>query len=261
MGWDLKEEVRRVEQKRFRTPEFTEQSSLTNRKFCMLDGSLEMARQPLFGVATWGEKGNLREQIQGPLREHETSMTVSSILRADGTWGLSQLSFQFPEEIQDMIMSTPTGLPFNPTDSKIWKFPSFGVYETISTYELICGWDPETRDTSWNWPRRAKVQPRIQHFLWLCCHRKVLIADELMHRGMNIPSRCAICNMLVETIEHILRECPIAQEFWQQLGILGSKQASFRIPIREWIRVNCVGYADLPTGVMAPLESVQPVDI
>lgn len=42
-----------------------------------------------------------------------------------------------------------------------------------------------------------------------------------------------------ETSTHILRDCFVARVFWNKLGIPQNYLQSFRLPLMEWIQVNC----------------------
>lgn len=211
-------------------------------------------------VSLWGHEwlraGTLRSLISGPLTREDTSLRVSNILRANGAWDLTQMSVEPPLEIREMIESTPTRIVSRNGDTKAWKFSSSGSFKTRSAYELVCGRDPVRKDSKWSWLWKTKTQPCIEFFLWVCYHRKVLVAEVLSQRGMNIPVSGSRCVNQPESVEYILGEWPSAISFWNELGIPISKKASFSISIEEWIRANCQAYeihaSNTPWSIMFP---------
>ncbi|KAK9028130.1 hypothetical protein V6N11_067944 [Hibiscus sabdariffa] len=66
------------------------------------------------------------------------------------------------------------------------------------------------------WSVIAKLRglPKIQTFLWLLCHSKILTNVERARRHMTNNSSCPVCAYPVEDIHHILRLCPVAHVIW-----------------------------------------------
>ena len=49
--------------------------------------------------------------------------------------------------------------------------------------------------------------------LWLCLHNSVPSVEVLGSRGLNLNPICTMCHRSNESIEHLLKECEIAQKF------------------------------------------------
>ena len=96
-------------------------------------------------------------------------------------WGISG-SYTTSEGYKD-IQAIPYAAP-NPT---IWKF--------IWTNPFI---------------------PKIDIFCWSLAQKSILIGDNLKKRGMEGPSRCPLCKLHEETVDHIMLDCPFAKEVWLQ---------------------------------------------
>ena len=62
-----------------------------------------------------------------------------------------------------------------------------------------------------NWS--LKYWPKVEHFLWLQSHRKILAWDQLQWRGMYGPSLFHMRNRQAETIEHLLNTYEMAETF------------------------------------------------
>ena len=52
--------------------------------------------------------------------------------------------------------------------------------------------------------------PKFNCFIWLLMHNKLLTADNLTKRGIEGPSRCALCNADLETATHLFLQCKVA---------------------------------------------------
>ena len=61
--------------------------------------------------------------------------------------------------------------------------------------------------------------PKIANFLWLCIHKSVLVKDVLASRGIIEDKTCPLCKNQLETIEHLLRECDFARNFWHLMSV------------------------------------------
>ena len=67
--------------------------------------------------------------------------------------------------------------------------------------------------------------------MWLLIHGRVQCRVNLCLKSIVDSPICAVCNQETETGEHIVFDCPFAQEFWQQLGFHISRMGSVDRPI------------------------------
>lgn len=138
------------------------------------------------------------------------------------------MSFELlKEEGRDGTTSLPRSFTHTTMDWRALKSSGTVEFETKSAYYLICGRDPTLMSTNWGLIWKLKSQPRIQLYIWLCCRDRVLTADQLRQRGMNVSVHCSSCRRGAETTDHILRHCPVAVAFWERLVEPNSKKASF----------------------------------
>ncbi|CAN1832347.1 Putative ribonuclease H protein At1g65750 [Linum perenne] len=88
------------------------------------------------------------------------------------------------------------------------------------------------------------VPTKIQGFLWLCFHNRILTIDNLKRRGFQMPNRCSLCFCEEESVNHIFILCPFSTRVWRLL----SSKLSFSGPfaaeatdfISSWKGMNCV---------------------
>ena len=57
--------------------------------------------------------------------------------------------------------------------------------------------------------------PKVNSFMWILLHNKLLTAENLRKSGINGPSRCAQCNLDEETTSHIFLQCKISLSIWR----------------------------------------------
>ncbi|KAK7843488.1 hypothetical protein CFP56_012459 [Quercus suber] len=48
----------------------------------------------------------------------------------------------------------------------------------------------------------------------LCCHYSIPVRSVLVARGLNLPTFSPLCNAPLESIEHVMRDCPFTRWFW-----------------------------------------------
>lgn len=80
----------------------------------------------------------------------------------------------------------------------------------------------------WHWIWKLKTPQKLKGFCWLLFNGRLLTNQQRCIRGLTTDDRCPRCNLNVEDLHHLLRECPKAKEIWHL--IRGSR----------WIE-NCQG--------------------
>ncbi|XP_013654011.2 uncharacterized protein LOC106358754 [Brassica napus] len=58
--------------------------------------------------------------------------------------------------------------------------------------------------------------PKIRIFLWKVISGAIPVADNLIERGMKIDSRCQICGLEGESLNHALFVCTVAKQIWAE---------------------------------------------
>ena len=99
----------------------------------------------------------------------------------------------------------------------MWKFTKDDNFSTNSAYLSIkveMGVE-NTFKGAWVW--KLDTIPKIMSYLWLCMHNSALVRDVLAGRGINCNPLCPICRQQGESIDHLLRECVFAHQFWLKI--------------------------------------------
>lgn len=122
--------------------------------------------------------------------------------RTNNDWRWESLSFALPPCIKEEIRAILVQEYGIGEDVLMWKFMKDGNFSTNSTYLSI----------------KAEVGvdtiPKIMSYLWLCMHNSVPVREVLEVKGNNCNPLSPICRQQGETINHLLRECLFARQFW-----------------------------------------------
>ncbi|XP_050273143.1 uncharacterized protein LOC126716155 [Quercus robur] len=187
----------------------------------------------------WLPMGALRSLIEGPLNRDEDFITVKQCFDHNYEWQSHCLSFELPDHILNAIKATPLSCNQEAKDSLQWAFSKNGFFSLKSAYLLARGLNPLNLDTvlvAWVW--KVEAFPKIQFFLWLCLHNSVPTREVLDSRGLSLDPICSLCHQSIETIDHLLRGCEYARDFWQQLQFLNCMRETFNLPISEWLEAS-----------------------
>ena len=108
----------------------------------------------------------------------------------------------------------------------LWKHSKDGEFSAKSAYLANISHDPApTFLGAWIW--KLDVLLKIANFLRLCVHKSVLVKDILASRGIIEEKICPLCKNQLETIEHLLRECDFARNFWHLMSVPPDAVQSF----------------------------------
>ena len=81
--------------------------------------------------------------------------------------------------------------------------------------------------------------PRIMFFLWLSIHNNVPTCEVLGSRGFTLDTICPICQRETETLQHLIRDCQYARNFWNKLGVPAGCRQNFLEDLGVWLLLNC----------------------
>ena len=188
----------------------------------------------------WLPMCSLRTLIKGPLNRDENLITVKQCFDQKHEWQAQCLSFDLPEHILNVIKATPLSCNPEVEDSLQWAFSKNGFFSLKSAYLLARGLNPLNLDiVTVDWVWKAETYPKIQFFLWLCLHNSVPTGEVLGSRGLSLDPICKLCLQSMETIDHLLRGCWFAKDFWQQTQFPICMRDTFSLPVSKWLEVNC----------------------
>lgn len=112
----------------------------------------------------------------------------------------------------------------------MWPYTKSGEYTVKSGYAFIeCGHIlyPNERielnkikQKIW----RMHTQPKIKFFFWRAVYGALAVAERLLSRGIQLETACKICNTEIESINHVLFGCFVAQRMLSLARILNPSQ-------------------------------------
>jgi len=100
------------------------------------------------------------------------------------------------------------------SDKPVWKLHSRGVFTVKSCY-----WERNTNHsltTFWPWKLiwKIKIPLKVACFTWLVIRRACLTHEVLQRRGIQICSRCYMCEQEAEVNGHLFLHCRMATDLW-----------------------------------------------
>ena len=203
-------------------------------------------------VSFWNDKwvGNqpLRDVIQGPMTLEESGFRVCDLIEGASFWDLSKLSFDLPPSICAQIKSLYLCTLSHLEDCIVCDTVD-GSFSLRNAYQLAC--KPPHRLASrsrptWIW--HTLTSPRIQFFLWQCYHNSVPVRATLAHRGINISPSCSRCVNPMESLSHVLKDCPDSISFWTDIVPPQCALNSFNFSLFDWLSFNCTSAAMHPSS-------------
>jgi hypothetical protein len=92
------------------------------------------------------------------------------------------------------------------------------MFSVKEAYYLHENFHMQPKGHIWNIIWKSKLWPKISTFLWLMAQNRILTWDNLWKWGFVGPSICHLCQQQEETMEHLLNQCPLSGEIWDQVA-------------------------------------------
>jgi hypothetical protein len=213
-------------------------------------GSGEQIR---FWVDDWvPDIGVLQDHALVDLSVGMLSQVVSDFL-VDGQWLIYQLAAVLPWNIVHRIASIHAGRNSSGSDRAIWGWSKNGDFSVKSAYD---GCVNTKRNVVWNWKFiwKLRLPPRVQHFLWLVLHGKILTNSQRAARGMDSDGFCPRCEVAIEDTDHLLRGCSYSVTVWDSIlkDVISSE--FYSSDTMEWMRMNLTNdslvYGNIPCWLL-----------
>ena len=142
-------------------------------------------------------------------------MCIKEVTTNNG-WDLTNLSFVFPNHILKAVRATPLRRYAVREDHRSWISSLNGEFDSRNVYLLAIDENLEASNFRGKWIWKLQTLPKIKMFLWKCLHMSLPMKAILTHRGIGSLGDCDSCTELEESINHVLRDCLTAKNFWEQ---------------------------------------------
>lgn len=123
-------------------------------------------------------------------------------------------SFDMMQRWHELVMIATSVVLQDDSDALVLQYEKAGVYSSKSFYAIINfrGATPVFVLAVW----KIEIPPKIQMFLWLLSHNKLMMTlDHLLKRGIIKSKYCVFCSE-EEPIGHLFFECVVAIWLWNQ---------------------------------------------
>jgi hypothetical protein len=128
-------------------------------------------------------------------------------------------------------------------DTKTWMYSDSGEYTVKSGYKAIQLWkanreqgtsSSERMDSIWKKLWSLDTIPRHRMLIWRILNNALPVRDSFQKKGINCSLLCPRCEVGIETIDHLFRNCEFTKRevFGSQLGII--RQDGFDTSFCEW---------------------------
>lgn len=188
-----------------------------------------------FWIDRWISDGSLDKLTTNPFPETMETLTVSQALNPDGTWCLEILEALLPSQIVTKIRSIPRPITAPLPDQIYWSETADGRFTVKSAFELQQS-ASASRPGDWKWIWRIPCIERIRTLIWLIMHDKLLTNLSRFFRNLTQNADCPRCVGIQESLSHVFRDCPVARNTWNRLGV--TNRSFFEQPFEAWIRTN-----------------------
>ena len=154
-----------------------------------------------------------------------------------GRWDWFSFQMIFPDEVLRDIMATLIPFSTRFEDRLAWKHSAKGDFDLKSAYLHATNTMGDAPfKGQWIW--KLKILPRIQMFVWKCMHLSLGVNQCLLDRGLLVEACCPWCHCEVESIMHLLCDCPFSITVWNQLGGRVNSSNFFSLNLQEWLFSN-----------------------
>ncbi|CAN1777433.1 Putative ribonuclease H protein At1g65750 [Linum perenne] len=162
--------------------------------------------------------------------------SVKDMVSMDGSWNLDLIREFVDEELVDEIAGTIPPSNDQGADVWTWRYEPDGRFSIRTAYDIVVNLGTPQQDVNWKLVWKWVGPGRVQYFLWLMAHGTLLTNAERKHRHMSDDDLCPRCRSASETILHVLRDCPFANEVWTNLGYSSSSPIRQGSCHSDWIK-------------------------
>ncbi|CAN1129588.1 Putative ribonuclease H protein At1g65750 [Linum perenne] len=204
-----------------------------------------------FWTTRWLDSGIILADWANELDpDFNPSDRVADFVEGDDGWNLNKLNRLLPNDIVEQVVGrSPPREELGP-DTWVWGESHDGRFKISSAYKILTDQNPHGGNDlfrklwKWNGPCRTKF------FLWLAFRERLLTNAERYRRHMSDSASCLRCGSREETVCHVLRDCPVAEGVWRELGF-NITEPNWRGSIADWFSAALWGERGELFGISA----------
>ncbi|KAG7566501.1 Reverse transcriptase domain [Arabidopsis suecica] len=197
-------------------------------------------RQIRFWVDSWCSGKPLLDMENGILPEDYATITARELWQDGRGWDLTKISPYISEhrrlDLAAIVLDNVTGA----VDRISWRESQDGKFSVSSAYEMLT-YDESPRQNMEKFYKqmwKACVPERVRVFMWLVGNQAIMTNAERFRRHLCDSEVCPVCKGGVETILHVLRDCPSISGIWLRIVPRRKQQEFFSKSLFEWLYGN-----------------------
>ncbi|PNY06182.1 ribonuclease H [Trifolium pratense] len=192
-------------------------------------------------INVWNDKW-LGDQIvlatdMGNIPESIRNWTVADLVDDAGQWKMDSFSELVGHDIVQKIMAIPPPMVEDGDDVRVWPGDKRGRFTVSSAYSMLQGHHNLLFDSLWRSIWKLDAPERIRCFVWQLMYGRLPTNSACSRWGHTVP-QCDYCVGIEETMIHVMRDCPVAHEIWNNLVPLQGRLAFFTCNYQNWVVIN-----------------------
>ncbi|CAN1146990.1 Putative ribonuclease H protein At1g65750 [Linum perenne] len=195
--------------------------------------SVRNGRKTNFWKERWLDDGTVIGDLIQPPADQEGGV-IADFCDSSGAWDIAKLIELLPPNIVQSVVGMTPPCPDLGDDIPIWGLEPNGSYSVKTGYLLAKEFvERETNGTwkkIWSW----KGPQRVRQFLWTAVHNRLLTNTERQRRHLTNSTYCGLCVDIPESLDHILRHCPLAEQVWSRTLPPANLFDFFSLDLGEW---------------------------
>ncbi|CAN1351644.1 Putative ribonuclease H protein At1g65750 [Linum perenne] len=199
--------------------------------------NIQNGKKTNFWKERWLDDGTIiGDSVQPP--QGQEDRVIADFCDSSGAWDVNRLAGILPMSILQSVVGMTPPCPDLGDDSPVWGLEPNGCYSVKSGYILARNMDEESNNEIWKRIWKWEGPQRVRQFLWLALHNRLLTNAERHRRHLTDTAECGACANDTETVDHILRGCPMAQQVWMTTLSIPQSDGFFSMELDDWWKAN-----------------------
>ncbi|KAG7557811.1 Reverse transcriptase domain [Arabidopsis suecica] len=193
-----------------------------------------------FWLDKWLLPEMLVERAVVPLPEDERGRKVSDYWCVGVGWDIARLGLYLPVSVIHRLLAVVVNGEIGIKDRVSWLGNSNGAFSVSSAYAIITKEEAPgpCMERFYKEIWTVVAPERVRVFLWLVANQVIMTNVERVRRHLGDSEVCQVCKGAVESILHVLRDCPAMSGVWVRLVPPTRRQAFFTLTLLEWLQEN-----------------------
>ncbi|KAE8687020.1 hypothetical protein F3Y22_tig00111027pilonHSYRG00770 [Hibiscus syriacus] len=124
------------------------------------------------------------------------------------------------------------------SDALVWKLDIEHHFTIKSAYTFLMEDSWSVKNNVWKNIWSITAPQRVCMFIWLAYKEKIMTNYERRRRMLTNDCSCATCGAAMESVIHVLRDCPPSRNLWLRVVPHSTYTSFFGIDLQSWITQN-----------------------